>query len=184
MAEEITPTAPAEDSKAPESVWKEIPLTDGKYLISSDGRVARVLKKGGLRELSPYKNNTPYLAVKVFDGDGKRINKYVHRLVAEAFVPKTEGTEVNHKNGDKTDNRAVNLEWVSHSENNIHKFNVLKCGYPQSAVKILMVDSDRIFGSLKDCAEYLGVSTTTVRRHLQGFTKTVKGVKLIRKETI
>lgn len=184
MAEETTPTAPAEAPTAPESVWKEVPLTDGKYLVSSDGRVARVLKKGGLRELSPYKNNTPYLAVKVFGSDGRRMNKYVHRMVAEAFVPKTEGAEVNHKNGDKTDNRAVNLEWVSHSENNIHKFNVLKTGFPRDAVSVLVLNSDKMFGSIKECAEYFGVSTTTVRRHLQGFTKTVKGVKLIRKETI
>lgn len=184
MAEEQTPVAPAESPKASESVWKEIPLTDGKYLVSSDGRVARVLKKGGLRELSPYRNNTPYLAVKVFDRDGKPINKYVHRIVAEAFVPKTEGTEVNHKNGNKTDNRAVNLEWVSHSENNIHKFKVLKTGFSQKAVNVLVLNSDKRFGSISECAKYLGVSTTTIRRHLQGFTKTVKGVKLIRKETI
>lgn len=179
-----TPNEAPAPAPTGESVWKEIPLTDGKYLISTNGEVARALKNGRMRKLSPYKNKTPYLAVKVYDNSGKRMNKYVHRLVAEAFVPSNNGTEVNHINGDKTDNRVDNLEWVSHSENNIHKFNILGRGFSHGAVHILVLDNNKTFNSLKECAKYLGVSTTTVRRHLQGFTKTVKGVKLIKKETI
>lgn len=48
----------------------------------------------------------------------------MHRLVLEAFVPRVRGKRyANHKNGDKRDSRAVNLEWVTHSENQLHAFN-------------------------------------------------------------
>lgn len=180
---EDNPTAPAE-APAPESVWVKIPLTDGLYEVSSSGGVARMLKHGNRRILKPYHNNTPYLSVKIFDKNGKMYNKYVHRLVAEAFLPHVDGElEVNHKNGDKTDNRINNLEWVTHSENNLHKFRVLKTGWPSAEpVQVAICGTRKVYESIAEASREIGVSTTTIRRHLNGQTKSIKGIKLIRKE--
>ena len=50
-----------------------------------------------------------------------KIREYVHRLVAETFIPNPHNlAQVNHINGDKTDNSVSNLEWMSHADNLTH----------------------------------------------------------------
>lgn len=83
------------------------------YEVSSDGRVR---KNGSLRKLQyhPWGYTLVYITRKT-----KQLKVYVHRLVAEAFLPPPEPgqTEVDHINADKTDNRAENLRWTTKTEN-------------------------------------------------------------------
>lgn len=97
------------------------------YFISDDGKVYCNLGQGNRRngkttelyEVKPRPNQNGYLRVYCRQvSTGKRKDLYVHRLVAEYFVPKQDGKNVvNHKNCRVDDNRASNLEWCTTKEN-------------------------------------------------------------------
>lgn len=103
-------------------MWKDIAGYEGKYQISSLGKV----------KIFNYKNTKNVRIMKDFiDGRGyiraclckNGIGKFysVHRLVAEAFIPNPENKiTVNHKDGNKLNNKVDNLEWNTYAENNIH----------------------------------------------------------------
>ena len=96
-------------------IWKDIAGLEGKYQVSSIGRVRRTPKCEGDsgRLLKQWLTKNGYLQVFL-----NRKPQYVHRLVAEAFIPNPEHKEtVNHKNEVKTDNKVENLEWMTRREN-------------------------------------------------------------------
>lgn len=88
-------------------------------VIYDDGRIFAVKSN---RFLSPYDNGLGYLAVKVKNEDGSRSQKYVHRLVAMAYLDEWK-QDVNHKDGNKKNNSVSNLEWMTRSENLKHAFD-------------------------------------------------------------
>lgn len=106
------------DVKKPDR-WKYIEGYEERYRISDKGEVQYWNKNGKKWKTKKLqKNRNGYYCVRlVKSGEGER--KYVHRLVAEAFVDNTENKEtVNHKNGKKKCNCADNLNWMTQKENN------------------------------------------------------------------
>lgn len=109
---------------------------EGKYEISSYGRVKSLArpkcilhgKQKWWREkiMKLDARKTGYLYVDFYTRDGRKKSFLVHRLVAEAFIENSSSKpQVNHKNGDKYDNRVENLEWNTSQENNLHSARVL-----------------------------------------------------------
>lgn len=111
-----------------EEEWRSVVGLDGRYEVSSMGRLRSV----GTRKRGPgYDGDGHYyftLASRVsgypvagLTVNGKTRQYYVHSMVAEAFLcPRPDGLHANHKNLDRTDNRACNLEWVTPRQNAIH----------------------------------------------------------------
>jgi hypothetical protein len=114
----------------------------GNYAVSDRGRVKRLTpgrrtKPGQMLSLSLMKIGYHMVNPVV---DGKNVPMYVHRLVAEAFVgPCPAGLEVNHKDGDKTNNVVTNLEYVTHGENMRHarRLGLIhdRCTIPDTVVR-------------------------------------------------
>lgn len=115
-------------------VWKEIKGYEGFYKVSNLGNIMsidRIIKdKVGIRErfykgvtINPIVGYGGYHVVQLRKNVKKGIF-YVHRLVAEHFCEgKKEGLLVNHINENKFDNRSVNLEFVTKSQNSKHSNN-------------------------------------------------------------
>lgn len=127
--------------------WRDIPET--AYRVSSRGRVSSE-KYGDERQLKMSKERGGYLKVTLYLTPCVQTIRKVSHLVACAFVgprpsPKH---EINHIDGNRANNCADNLEWVTSSENKRHRYNVLKHGalrgenhprskIPESAIPII-----------------------------------------------
>lgn len=98
-------------------IWKDIPDYPN-YEVSSLGKVRN--KKTGKVLAQNTDGKGHYLHVALWKNN-VGVTKNVHPLVAKAFVPNPEGKpEVNHKDGNKRNNAADNLEWVTMKENRQH----------------------------------------------------------------
>ena len=110
-----------------EEIYKDIKGYEGRYQVSNLGNVKSLDGDGISRKrrrgkiLNPTLTKAGYLRVNLWGDDGNVRSFFVHRLVAQAFIPKIEGrNEINHKNENKEDNGVVNLEWCDTYYNNAY----------------------------------------------------------------
>lgn len=170
------------------SEWQPIETApkDGRtWLVSDTGQIT----VNG-RTIAQHTNNKGYLKAVI----GEK-TVFVHRIVAMAFVQNPDKKpEVNHKNGIKSDNNFLNLEWCSRSENMKHAYSSgLHCGvrlcgedspnwkrngdrHPQSMpVRAIFPDGTcRDYASQK-LAEEDGFSSSKISRCISGLNKTHLG---------
>jgi hypothetical protein len=128
MTESVAPELPLpRDDAEPEEHWEPAPGYEGRYDVSSEGRVRSVRREGrhygrtGVI-MKPSRHNYGYFYFSLYDDSGRHRRVMVHQLVAKAFLgPRPEGLEACHDNGDPTCNAVWNLKWDTHSGNMLDK---------------------------------------------------------------
>lgn len=162
--------------------WLPVPGFEGVFEVSDRGRVCRVVSTYGhpahkLRRLERIKDG--YLRVSL-QHHGKTVRILVHRLVAMAFLGNcSDKFEVNHKDGNKGNNAASNLEYVTPQENvrhSLEKLGVQRASgdrHPKSKLSWKHVEEIRVRWeggrvTKKQIAAEYGVSESAVGRAING----------------
>ena len=157
--------------------WRDIPGYEGLYLISNLGRVKSRRRKDEIF-LKPFVSRDGYSIATLTRCPGDVVRIGVHRLVAMAFIPNPEDKpQVNHISGDKLDNRPENLEWVTCSENNLHRRRVLhgRGGRPKKQVVCLTTGDS--FSSITEAANATGVRLEKILACCKGKRKQTGGLR-------
>ena len=122
------------------------------YTVSNNGHVQNV-NTG--RILKPGKNPKGYSIVSLYK-DGRQCTQKVHRLVAEAFCDGyRKELQINHKDGNKNNNTATNLEWCDGSSNIQHAYDT-GLRKPPRMKRVKLIETGEIFDSMSECARNIG----------------------------
>lgn len=186
-----------------EEIWKPVCGYEGRYEVSSRGRVKSLnyLGTGKPKIMKPYRNvskrgNVPYLQVDLYNSGATKSLK-VHILVCVAFhgqrphsINGDSHVEVMHLNGNSLDNRAENLAWGRHLDNVREKTFIEKQAeaqrtrwasgeyeYQKKAVIQLTPNGDFIakYNSAWDAQRATGCSQSDISKHCRGIRKWLIG---------
>jgi len=171
-----------------EEEWKELTVFGQDLLFSNMGRVKSLAKPHKPRPNILRQKIHRYLRIKVSVGNGKYKTPDVHPFIGKCFIPNPENLpEINHKKGDKLDNRATELEWSTHKENCSHAVSMgLNTVFGQSGEKhphSKLTDAQTVeiiqskLGT-KEISDQYGISTRHVRAIKRGDSRSsITGVK-------
>lgn len=152
--------------------WRDIAGYEGLYKVSNLGRVMRVKGSPGARSdrvLKTGRDRYGYPRVNLYCG-GKAAFRYVHRLVAVAFLTGEVKREVDHIDGNKTNNNVENLRWATSAENVNNPVTIKLRAKP-----VVCVDTGKIFESLSAAGDHLRVSVAAICYAARGVRKTAGG---------
>lgn len=177
---------------------KEVP----NYFITDSGKVYhKIISKTGsqiLKQLKPQIQTSGYYQVHMYDSRiSKYVHKLVHRLVAEAFIENPQNkSQINHKDGNRTNNSISNLEWVTPQENIQDKMTrqkpimqerkkmrelsqQLELQAKRYLHKIICLETGEIFKNQVELASILGVTKQSISSVLHGNHNRIKGKRFM-----
>lgn len=147
---------------------RDIVGLEGLYAITSCGKVWSYRSK---KFLKPYKVGE-YLGVKLTKNN-ERKKYYIHRLVAEAYIPNPNGCKIiNHKDENKHNNCINNLEWCTSKYNNEYSGNILAATKSHYR-KVRCVETGEIFESIKSAKDKYNINNISAA--CRGVQKTAGG---------
>jgi hypothetical protein len=158
--------------------WKDIAGYELYYQISNIGQVKR--KDTGKILKNNIRNGYEYVTLCV---NGQRKKFYVHRLVAIAFIPNPKSYEqVNHKDGNKSNNKVDNLEWCTQKENLMHAFCTgLNTPTIENLIRfdrkpVIRIEDGKWFSGVTEAANQMGVCEAAMSKCLnKGLSATCCG---------
>jgi hypothetical protein len=126
------------------------------YYVSNRGVV---ISKRFNRPMKQYRNEDGYMMC-ALSKNGKSKTVRVHRLVADTFIPNPCNLpQVNHKDGNKTNNSSDNLEWVNNSGNIMHRYYNLGLGTMR---KVRCVETGIVYHSQKEAERMTGINGANI----------------------
>ena len=155
------------------------------YSVSDNGMIRN---DNSLKILKNRKAGAGYCKVTLCENK-EHTDKYVHRIVADAFIPNIDNKpEINHIDGNKRNNSVNNLEWVTSSENKNHlynyldssdlrrKYSLMRKGENNAAArKVIRIEDNKIYSTITEAANDIGVHRMCVSDVCRGIQKTSKG---------
>ena len=160
------------------------------YDIQYNGTIIDIINN---KICSQRDNGNGYQIVTLKNEDGKCQNFYVHRLVAQAFIPNPDNLpQVNHKDENKENNFVDNLEWCTSGYNNNYgtkkirgvetRRNNNSYVTPDTAIKVAMLDKKTLtilntFDSIKAAGKYLNVLPSHIYEAAHGKRQSAYGYK-------
>ena len=166
-------------------IWKDIKGYECRYEISNQGRIRSKDRRVRIGRKDTYVSKGCFLKgyVERYHKVTLSLNNvketfYVHRLVADAFIPNNFNKPyINHIDGDKLNNDVDNLEWVTHKENMKHaKNNDLNKGARKTIAQYkLSGEFIRSFKSISEASELTGLNYSGIRRAAQRKAKSSGG---------
>lgn len=174
--------------KIKREIWMDIEDYKGHYQVSNLGKVRSLdrtnkhsenkirMIKGRLLKIQINNKRNGYCEISLHkEGFEKRYK--IHRLVAIAFIPNPNNKkEVNHIDGNKSNNCVENLEWVTSIENIKHAWDNGLSNSNHRKKKIVCLESGIIFNSVNEASIMLNCDRRSIFRQLKGEVKSVKGM--------
>ena len=170
--------SPFKKQETMEEIWKKVKGFEGRYEVSNKGQVRSLNRVGSCGpHIRPYKGKilsagikeNGYLQVML----GRSQNKYVHRLVAEAFLPNPNNyPEIDHIDCNRQNNDVTNLRWVNRSMNNLNPITSVK-----RRISVLQIDmrSGEIIKEWSRISEARKVIHSHLRNLSKNYLKAYRG---------